>query len=226
MLRFVNFNFIYFQKNLYQKCKDAGILCEINSVVEVGVYYNSSIHEFIENGYESILVDANPYVCTFLKKKYAKNKNARIENYAIVSPSQFCSNKDYREFLDFGASSFMCGIESPAKKNDSNKETSLFKSKPAVLSDIIFFKKKESIQIDLLAIDIEGCDFNALDGLNTSVYPKVISIETHGGRYKNPNIDLINKWMKNRDYRVWYRTESDTVFIRWDIIVPIKSYFI
>ena len=47
--------------------------------------------------------------------------------------------------------------------------------------------------------------------------PKIISIETHFKAYTNPFINEISKWIKEENYRVWYKNKSDTVFVRKDV---------
>ena len=44
--------------------------------------------------------------------------------------------------------------------------------------------------------------------------PKVLSIETHGKYYTNPFIQNINAWLKKHKYVLWYKEDSDSVYIK------------
>ena len=53
--------------------------------------------------------------------------------------------------------------------------------------------------------------------------PDVISIETHGGYYINPYIKEIKKWMNKYNYKLWFKDNSDSVYVKNDTI-DIKLY--
>jgi hypothetical protein len=44
--------------------------------------------------------------------------------------------------------------------------------------------------------------------------PDIISIETHGKYYTNPNIADITGWMKANNYILWYKDNSDSIYVK------------
>ena len=66
--------------------------------------------------------------------------------------------------------------------------------------------------IDLLSVDVEGSEWYVIKNLVSR--PAVISVETHGALYSNPNLEKITGWMKNNDYIIWYKDRSDTVYVK------------
>src|SRR5690606_16182488 len=70
--------------------------------------------------------------------------------------------------------------------------------------------------IDLLSIDVEGSEWFVLQSLRSR--PGVITLETHGARYRNPYITEIREWMRSNGYRLLYRTSSDSTYVREGLI--------
>ena len=48
--------------------------------------------------------------------------------------------------------------------------------------------------------------------------PNIISIETHGGYYTNPYIKDIKRWMNHNRYIIWFKDNSDSVFVKKGVI--------
>ena len=48
--------------------------------------------------------------------------------------------------------------------------------------------------------------------------PNIISIETHGGYYINPYINEIKQWMTEYNYILWFKDNSDSVYIKKGVI--------
>ena len=86
--------------------------------------------------------------------------------------------------------------------------------------ECITFDKIDSDKIDLISIDIEGGEWFVIKHMISR--PAVVSVETHGDAYKNPFFPEIINWMKNNQYKVYYKTKTDTVFVL-DTIVAINS---
>lgn len=101
---------------------------------------------------------------------------------------------------------------SPALVNDryQPKAEDLFYAEAHVFSDF------DDGSIDLLSIDTEGCEWYVL--MHMKSRPLVISLETHGKRYRNQYITEIQQWMKDNGYRKWYRDKSDTVYVLPQIV--------
>jgi len=82
--------------------------------------------------------------------------------------------------------------------------------------DCVVFDEIDNSSIDLLSIDTEGAEWYVIKNLKSR--PKIVSIETHGKFYTNPYIENISKWMTDNNYKVWYKTKSDTVYYLQDQI--------
>ncbi len=189
--------------SLYHRLNKKGFFP--NKVAEVGVFHpeTSLINEYVLNGTPSILVEADPDVANLILNHFKNNKNYTLYECAIF---------DYEgniELVRSGASSFVANLDtSPAKINDNIKLNQLNKIKVKSVT----FDKIDDGDIDLISIDIEGCEWYVLKYMKSR--PTVISIETHGGLYKNPFYNEIKHWMEANDYYIWYKTKSDSVFVK------------
>jgi FkbM family methyltransferase len=193
-------------KKLFKKVSRLGL--RIDHAAEIGVWHpaSSNIIDFIAKGCKADLFEADPEIINELTTYFKDNPRVRIFPYAIYNtPGRIGL---YR----FRASTFIQNLEkSPALINDKYKPTEkdLFYVEARLMSDF------DDGTIDLLSIDTEGSEWQALQTLKSR--PVVISIETHGRKYRNPFRQQILIWMKSNGYNKWYRTESDTVFIKKDI---------
>jgi len=192
---------------LYRKIKDENL--NLNYLCEVGVFIpeESNILGFIRDGVETLLVEADPIYAENLRQYFPKNTNVNIIEAAVF---------DYNGTVDLyrrESSTFIGAVESsPALVNDRYElsDDDKFTAKSIIFSEI------DNGNIDLISIDIEGAEWFVLKYMKSR--PKVISIETHGKYYINPNIDKINKWMADNNYLIWYLEDSDTVFIKNGLI--------
>ncbi|MCX7736237.1 MAG: FkbM family methyltransferase [Candidatus Kapabacteria bacterium] len=193
--------------SLYQRLNKKGFTPK--KVAEVGVYYpdTSQVYEYILNGTSTILVEADPDIAEIIRNYFSDRTNLILYENALY---------DYEgeiELVRSGASSFVSDLESsPAKINDNITMDDLNQVKVKSLT----FDKIDEGDIDLIAIDIEGCEWYVLKYMKSR--PTVISIETHGGLYKNPFSENIKNWMNENDYILWYKTQSDSVFVKRDKI--------
>jgi FkbM family methyltransferase len=197
-------------KRIYRNLKKRNIVIE--HACEVGVYLpeTSNIIDFIKDGIRSTLVEADPLTNEKIKAYFSKD-NVELFPVAIW---------DYNGTIKLSkaaASTFVTEIKaSPAIVNDEYKvsEENTFEVPCMVFSDI------DDGTIDLLSIDIEGCEWYVIKHLKS--HPAIISIETHGKYYTNPFINEIIAWMQKENYVIWYKDRSDTVFVRKDIFLPNK----
>ena len=73
----------------------------------------------------------------------------------------------------------------------------------AITLDSILEKKKiDNLKIDLLDVDVEGADFDVLEGFSIEKYrPKLISVEIH---QENTKESMISKYLHNYKYElIW-----------------------
>ncbi|HEY9361988.1 MAG TPA: FkbM family methyltransferase [Chitinophagaceae bacterium] len=195
-------------KRIYRKLKDRNL--SFKHVCEVGVYLpeTSNIIDFIKEGIRATLVEAD--IVTVEKiKNYFSGYNIEIFPVAIW---------DYNGAIKLSkaaASTFVTELKaSPAIVNDQYKinEENTFEVPCRIFSDI------DDGTIDLLSIDIEGGEWFVIKHLKSR--PAIISVETHGKYYTNPFITEITNWMIKEHYQIWYKDQSDTVFVRNDIFSP------
>lgn len=213
--------------NLYQICnqlKFSPKLC-----LEVGAAHpsTSQLREFISNNIHCILLEANPRLFYTLVEGYDIGEDMNfIKTWPNPpkGPFQFSGFKNLPNVklhhvaihdhegeinvYERNASTFVEGSISPAVVNDGYKEDS--KDAAKVKCDTI--DKYDNGNIDLLCADCEGCEYFALKYLKSR--PKLICLETHGQRYKNPYLKEIAQWMKDNNYEIIHQTESDTLFLK------------
>lgn len=190
-------------KLLYRKVSSKTI--PIQKVCEVGVYLpeTSNIIDFIKEGKETILVEPEPNSIQAIKSYFQDYSNVTLIPVAIYKHNGTLT------LAKAEASTFVSDLPmSPALINDQyqidvNKNIDV---ECKVFSDI------DEGDIDLLSIDTEGSEWYVL--LTMVSRPKIISIETHGKFYVNPFLKDIKNWMKENDYQVWFKDNSDTVFCK------------
>jgi FkbM family methyltransferase len=210
--------------NLYKICQQNNFTPSL--CVEVGSAHprTTQLKEFIENKIECWLIEANPRLFYCLSKGFDEGdfqstwpqvsnyphqfpgfenlSNVKLFNYAI-----FNKNKNIK-FFERNASSFCENIDSPAKICDSYRENDA----DSYIVEAITMDKIDTGSIDLLAIDVEGCEWFVLERLISR--PKILCIETHGPNYQNKFLPEINQWAYKNLYTVVGRSESDTLFVK------------
>jgi len=196
-------------KKIYQAVKLKNI--DIAHACEVGVYLpqTSNVIDFIAENVKTTLVEADPNIVEKIKS-YFEGKN----NIEIVPVAVWDTNGTLK-FSKAQSSTFATEIgKSPAVVNDKFKveEHETFEVPCKVFSEI------DTGDIDLLSVDTEGCEWYVIKHLKSK--PKVISIETHGKFYVNPFIKEIEAWMQEHEYVMWYKDNSDTVFVKKEIYSP------
>ena len=198
-------------KQIYRKLKSRNIIP--THVCEVGVYLpeTSNIIDFIADGVRATLVEADPVTVEKISSYFA-GRNVTIHACAVW---------DYNGILKLSkaaASTFASELAtSPAIVNDKYavREEDTFEVPCKVFSEI------DDGTIDLLSIDIEGCEWYVLKHMTSR--PRILSIETHGKYYTNPFMSQINQWIAQHGYIVWYRDGSDTVYVAKGVLQPSIS---
>jgi FkbM family methyltransferase len=164
---------------------------------------SSNVLRFIEAGCRVDLVEPDPDCVARLREHFADNPNVTVHAKAIYSDAR-------RLTLYRARSSTFAAVlpSSPALVNDR------YTPEPddAFEVDAVPFDAIDDGTIDLLSVDTEGCEWPVLQRLVSR--PAVMSIETHGKRYRNPFMREIEHWTRANGYRVWYRDKSDTVYVR------------
>ena len=98
----------------------------------------------------------------------------------------------------------------------SNSDRFKIISEEIFVSQSIDTEIKKFPQPDFIKIDTEGSEWYVIKHMSSR--PDVISIETHGGYYVNPYIREIKKWMDDYNYKLWFKDNSDSVYVKKDVI--------
>lgn len=190
-------------KLLYDKCRQKGF--QPKHVVEVGVYLpeTSNIRAFIEEGIRASLVEADPDCVIKIRSVFENYSGVTVHPVAVNdAPGTIRLYK--RE-----ASSFIEGLaQSPATVNDGY----VIREEDSIEIEAVRFDSLDTGDIDLISIDIEGSEWYVVKHMKSR--PGVISIETHGKYYTNPFLKEILTWIAQEGYEVWYKTNSDTIFVK------------
>ncbi len=184
------------------------------NICEVGVYLpeDSNLKDFIHANVPTTLVEADPTYVEKINKYFANRKNVKVIEAAVYSfkgKIELCRQK---------SSTFISELKSsPALINDNCKVDKSEK----FLANSILFSEIDHGHFDLISIDIEGAEWYVIKHMISK--PNIISIETHGKYYTNPNINNIVDWMNNNNYTKWYKNDSDTVFVK-NGVFPITPF--
>jgi len=184
--------------------------CRLDTFIKNGadvtlVEASPRLHYCLVNGYnDGDFMDSWPNVPAgpYQHKGYKEYPNCKIINAAIAP------NYGFVKLYERNASTFVGGINSPAKINDGyiQKDGDFYTVPTITIQDL------DDGKIDVLLADVEGSEFFCLKGLKSE--PRLIILETHGQRYVNPYIEEIDLWRKSRGYKIIHQTESDTVFFK------------
>lgn len=178
-------------------------------ICEVGVWHpkTSNIKYFIDKNIKTLLIEPDPESIKLIKEEWKDKDNLILKTFA-------CTDFDGTiELHKAGSSSFISSsISSPAIINDSfdakkNKSTKVDAKK---------FSSVDTGDIDLISIDTEGSEWFVIKHMISR--PNIISIETHGGYYINPYIEDIERWMDENGYKIWFKDNSDSVYVKKGII--------
>ncbi|MFC1476165.1 FkbM family methyltransferase [Candidatus Zixiibacteriota bacterium] len=194
-------------KTIYQKLTRKGF--KPQHVAEIGVYFpeTSNVYDYIRAGIKCTLVEPNPESVEKIKQHFAGQDNVTLHPVAIYD------RKGQVELVRRAASTFVGELAtSPAIVNDDYRldDGDKFTVKACTFDEI------DDGTIDLLCVDVEGSEWFVIKHMISR--PAVISLETHGSAYVNPYLDEILNWMSINDYLIWYKDQSDTVFVKDEVI--------
>jgi FkbM family methyltransferase len=195
-------------KKLYKKLLHKNIA--LSHICEVGVFLPeySNIIDFIKMGIRTTLVEADPITAAKIVT-YFKDDNVTVHPVAIFDRNGQVQLSRYDQ------STFVTALKStPAIINDRYKQNDA----DVFTTECRMFSEIDTGDIDLISIDIEGCEWYVIEKMISR--PKIISVETHSKAYVNPNIHLIEAWMKANAYIMWYQDLSDTVYVQTTLFNP------
>lgn len=192
----------YSEKPIFKKLQKKGF--KATHVAEIGVWHpeTSNIYDYIKRGVRCTLVEPDPKSIKLIRTHFSKQDNITLHPIAVY---------DFNgkiELSQRAASTFVSALTaSPALVNDQ------YQVDPADSFEVEAktFDKIDEGDIDLLSVDIEGSEWFVIKHMRSR--PAVISLETHGAIYLNPHLSKILAWMKKNGYAVWYKDNSDTIFV-------------
>jgi FkbM family methyltransferase len=182
--------------------------------MEVGVWNpeHTVVRGWIETGCRATLVEPDPEAVARLRRSFGHRPAVTIVE-AAVAPSAGTVR-----LLRRGPSTFLADQKiAPAIVNDGYRPT----ERDLITVRAVRTDEVDDGSVDLLVADVEGAEWYVLDHLVSR--PVVISVETHGGRYRNPFLADILHWMSEEGYVPWYLDRSDTVFVLADRIRVVWS---
>jgi FkbM family methyltransferase len=172
-------------------------------VAEVGVWHpnTSNIFHYIKDGVKATLVEPDIESIALIKNKFNMD-NVTLHEVAI------CDFSGEVELCKRESSTFVSSLpSSPALVNDdcNISESDTFIAKAMKFSEI------DDGTIELLSVDTEGSEWHVIKNMISR--PSILSIETHGGAYKNPYLSELQEWLKSNNYKLWYMDKSDSVYV-------------
>ena len=163
----------------------------------------SNVGDFARAGTRTTLVEAHPDYVAAVRTYFADFPNVELHPVAVAdAPGEL-------RLVTRGPSTFAEDVAAPPSVvNDAYERA----EEDVITVPARRFDEIDDGTIDLLSVDIEGSEWFVIKHMASR--PAVISVETHGKRYVNPYLAEIETWMRERAYRVWYRDDSDTVYVK------------
>lgn len=214
---------------LKRYCDSIGLIPR--TLVEVGAAHPKTyrLGEYAGTDSKVILVEANPRLHHCLKHGY--DDGDFRETWSPVSPADMLNLShqhpglgDYPNvtihhaaivdvagetvLFECNASSYVGGIDSPARVNDAFKEN----AKDARVVPGITIDQIDDGTIDVLLADCEGSEWFCLKHLKSR--PKLIVLEMSGQGYVNPYAGEILEWLTVEGYSVGGHGLTDSWFIK------------
>ncbi len=190
-------------RSLFRRLTRAGV--KPLHAAEVGVFHpeTSNIYDFIVQGVRSTLVEPDPRSVELIEAHFAGRPNVAVYPFAIWDTNGTV------ELLRRASSTYVSSLpSSPAIVNDGYEPD----ARDSCTVEARTFDFVDDGTIDLLSVDTEGSEWFVIKNLVSR--PLVISLETHGGIYVNPYREDILGWMKLHGYETWYKTRTDSVFVK------------
>lgn len=198
-------------KRIYRKCQQKNFIPK--HVAEVGVYLPeiSNVIDFAKEGTRTTLVEAHPTYVTAIQAYFKDYPKVTLHPIAIYdTPGQL-------KIVTRGPSTYAEHITGPPSVVNDGYQID---DNDTIIVPSERFDNIDDGTIDLLSIDIEGSEWYVIKHMKSR--PVVISVETHGKLYTNPYIREIDHWMNINNYRVWYKDNSDTVYLKLNSL-PITT---
>lgn len=173
---------------------------------EVGVYSvaSSNVADYVQAGVRCTLVEPLPSSVARLREEWGELPNVSL--HAVAAADQ----PGMVVLTDHAGSSYVSTLPTSPAHGRTAQGSHIV---PALTFDSL-----DDGTIDLLSTDAEGSEWFVIKHMRSR--PTVLSVETHGRRYRNPFLREIEDWTLRNGYQVWYRDKSDTVYVRDIAVTP------
>lgn len=183
----------------------------LQKAAEIGVYSyeTSAVRPLIESHVRCDLYEAVPKFSQLIEQKLVRFQNTKLFNFAVS---------------DYDGEMQLCMV-GPSTFNAIQQQS------PAINHDGVLVEKMETLSVtcrdfaaldpgdyDFISIDVEGGEYRILSRMKSR--PLVINIETQSRDYINPKLGSITDWMYENGYKVWFRNDTDTLFLKG---IPISK---
>jgi len=183
-------------------------------VAEVGVWRPevANVAGWIDEGVRATLVEPDPAAVTAILRRWGDRPGVAVHAVAVFrEPGRLTLARR-------GPSTFVSALDvSPAIVDDRYRR----RSEDLFEVEAVTFDAIDDGTIDLLCVDVEGCEWYVLERLRSR--PRVLAVETHGAVYVNPHLTQILDWVRANGYVTWYVDGSDTVFVRRGAVAVTPS---
>ena len=177
-------------------------------VLDIGTYDGDTLSDFIErfpqNLREYWCIEANPLNIQKLSKKIEQNKNSSLNIEIIEGAVGIDDSSEYITISDMGPGSFIGSSNSLGDwhKKNSNKA---FKTKVLDIKEIVSSKKP-----NIIKMDIEGCDFNALKEMTSYIVESspILALSIYHQPKDLWEMPLYIDEVSNGNYEIYIRQEG------------------
>ena len=170
--------------------------------VEVGCADVSSLENFISDNTVLEIIEPNPVHLQLIRERYRDKSNVIVHPYAVWKERQTI------RFYNQGVLSYVEGVHSPAIANYGYVP----QESDALDVEARTFDEFDDGTIDVLDIDVEGCEWYVLEKMRSR--PKFIVVEMSPYKnYHHAYFNEISAWLKDNLY-VKFSEELATDFYK------------
>lgn len=193
------------------------------SYLEIGVYKpieGSNTYKFYDRGSQGVLVEADQSLIPWIQ--YSRPRD-RILNQGVTTDA----TKTVADFFIFDAPGINTFCPEAAQERQRSGQFELKKvvSVPLKTINQIIADEFERTP-DLLSLDIEGLDFDVIQSLDLERFPvPVICVETctYSEDHIRPKDERIQKYLVEKNYRIYADTYVNTIFVRNDWFLSFRK---
>jgi FkbM family methyltransferase len=181
--------------------------CNKGVYVDVGAYHPvkfSNTHALYKRGWRGINIDMDPV-------KIEAFSLARTDDVNVCAA--ISDEKQTKEVYNFSTYGLTSTIDPAFAATEGHQPISVRTVETTTLNDVLEHSPYASQEIDLLSIDVEGHDYEALRSIDIGKYkPKIIIVETTLSSIREVIDSAIFRYLEERDYRLVGWTHFSLIF--------------